>query len=264
MSRLSLQRYAAEIIAQTDLLRTAVEGAAHTTPVPTCPDWNLGRLLRHVGAAHRWADTIVGTRAAGPVPHDRLDDDAAYTDVAPGALGDWLAEGARTLADTLCDAGPGATVWTVAPGGTPVFWARRMTHETLVHRSDAALAVGAEFTVAEDVGLDALDEWMGFGTLPQVLEHARGGRELLGPGRTLRLHATDVRPEEADRLIDLTRAPITWTRAPGRAAVTASGALTDLVLALYRRPARGKAIDIIGDAPLFDLWLERTGAWLQE
>ncbi|MEU7042015.1 maleylpyruvate isomerase family mycothiol-dependent enzyme [Streptomyces varsoviensis] len=264
MSPLSLQRYAAEIIAQTDLLRAAVDGADPTAPVPTCPDWNLGRLLRHIGAAHRWADTIVSTRAAGPVPHDRLDDPAAYTDVAADDLGDWLTEGARALADTLCEAGPDAAVWTVAPGGTPVFWARRMTHETLVHRSDAALAAGAGFTVAEEVGLDALDEWMDFGTLPQVLELAQGERELLGPGRTLHLHATDVRAEEADRLIDLTRAPITWSRTPDRAAVTVRGPLTDLVLALYRRPARGNAIEIIGDASLFDLWLDRTGAWLQE
>ncbi|MEV0261768.1 maleylpyruvate isomerase family mycothiol-dependent enzyme [Streptomyces sp. NPDC050617] len=264
MSRLSLQRYAAEIIAQTDLLRSAVEGADHTAPVPTCPDWNLGRLLRHIGAAHRWADTIVATRATGPVPHDRLDDDTAYTDVAPGELDGWLAEGARSLAGSLCEAGPDAAVWTVAPGGTPVFWARRMTHETLVHRSDAALAAGAEFAVAEETALDALDEWMEFGTLPQVLEPGPGGRELLGPGRTLRLHATDARPGEADRLIDLTAAPVTFTRAPGRAAVTVRGPLTDLVLALYRRPARGKGVEIIGDAALFDLWLERTGAWLQE
>jgi hypothetical protein len=30
-----------------------VRGADPSTPVPTCPEWNLGDLIRHVGGTHR-------------------------------------------------------------------------------------------------------------------------------------------------------------------------------------------------------------------
>ena len=63
MSLLSFDRYCAEIAAQAELLTSAVQGADMTIPVPSCPDWNLGQLLRHLGGVHRWGATIVSTRA---------------------------------------------------------------------------------------------------------------------------------------------------------------------------------------------------------
>jgi len=50
---LSYQRYCDEIGTQTGLARAAVAGADLTTPVPSCPGWNVGQLLRHLGGAHR-------------------------------------------------------------------------------------------------------------------------------------------------------------------------------------------------------------------
>jgi len=67
--------------------------------------------------------------------------------------------------------------------------------ETLIHRADATLAVGAELTVDQEVALDALDEWMELGSLPMHFEVRPWMRELLGPGRTLHFHATDTAPE---------------------------------------------------------------------
>jgi hypothetical protein len=43
-------------------------------------------------------------------------------------------------------------------------------HETVIHRADTALALGAEFTVDEEVALDAFDEWMELDSLPQNFE----------------------------------------------------------------------------------------------
>jgi Mycothiol maleylpyruvate isomerase N-terminal domain len=65
-------------------------------------------------------------------------------------VGPWLVEGAARLADTLRGAGPDAKLWTPVPGGSTKFYARRFAHETVIHRADATLAVGAEFTV-EDI-----------------------------------------------------------------------------------------------------------------
>ncbi|WP_343034479.1 maleylpyruvate isomerase N-terminal domain-containing protein [Streptomyces sp. 769] len=167
MASMSYDRHCAEIVAQSALLRTRLDGADLSAPVPTCPGWTLAQLVRHLGGAHRWAETIIRTRAADPVPDDLVDDVSGHPDVDAATLGAWLTDGAEQLADALRAAGPDAPVWTVAPGGTPAFWARRMTHETVVHRADATFVAaqapggpaGADrpFAVVEDVAVDALD-----------------------------------------------------------------------------------------------------------
>lgn len=225
MAHLSFDRYCAEIVTQTDLLRSRIDGADLTAPVPSCPDWNLGQLLRHLGGAHRWVETIVRTRATQPPSDEQVRDISGYTD-DPAVLDTWLVEGATQLADTLSTAGPDADVWTPVPGGvpTPVFHARRMAHETVIRRADATLAVGADFIVDKEVAIDALDEWMELGSLPQIFEVHPEQRELLGPGRTLHFHSTDTAPEAAaEWLIDLTGDVIVWRRAHEKAAVAVRG-----------------------------------------
>jgi len=61
---LSYDRYCAEIIAQTDQLRSHIEGADLTVPVPSCPGWNLGQLLRRLGGGHRWVERPLGVLLA--------------------------------------------------------------------------------------------------------------------------------------------------------------------------------------------------------
>ncbi|MGY0057364.1 maleylpyruvate isomerase family mycothiol-dependent enzyme [Streptomyces sp. LZ34] len=260
MTLLSHDRQCAEIAAQTDLLQPIVKGADLTAPVPSCPGWNVGQLLRHLGGGQRWAAETVRTRAAGPLPDDDFRDLSPYAHEDPAVLGPWLTEGAELLADALRAAGPDAKVWTPVPGGTAAFFARRFTHETVVHRADATLALGAEFTVAEDVALDGLDEWMELGALPMHFEIHPRMRELLGPGRTLHLHATDTAPDTAaEWVVDLTGEVITWRRAHEKAAVAVRAPLTDLLLLVYRRrPAHGEGVEVLGDAQLLDFWLDRV------
>lgn len=263
----SLDAYCSEISSRTDELRAAVrcaEAGPAGTPVPTCPGWSLTQLARHVGGTHRWAARIVRTRATGPVPHDLVDDVFSAGPETPAALDAWLADGAAELTGALLDAGPDAPVWTVAPSGTARFWARRMTHETTLHTADAAFVTDAPFAVREDLARDALDEWMGFGSLSRVLEAAGpDAPPLTGPGRTLHLHATDVR--QAEWLVDLTGEPITWSHAHEKAAVAVRAPLTDLVLLLYgRRTPADPSVEVYGDAGLLTLWLERSGFWLRK
>jgi uncharacterized protein (TIGR03083 family) len=259
---LSHERYSAEITAQTELLAATVKGADLTVPVPSCPGWNVGQLLRHLGGAQRWAEEAVRTRPADPLPEDAFDfrDLAPYAEEDPAVVGPWLTEGAARLADALLAAGPGAELWTPVPGGTTDFYARRFTHETVMHRADATLALGAEYTLDQEVALDALDEWMALGALPMHFEIDPSTRELLAPGRTLHLHATDTAPEAAaEWVVDLTGNAIAWRRAHEKAAVAVSAPLTDLLLLVYRRrPVDAEGIEVIGDAGLLDFWLEKV------
>lgn len=257
---LSYDRYCAEIVHQADLLRSAVKGVDPAATVPSCPGWNLGQLIRHLNGAHRWVDTIVRTRAAEPVSDELVNDAPRLTGEDPAELDARLAEGAARLSEALRAAGPDTPVWTVAPGGTPVFWARRMTHETALHRADAVLAAGGTYALDEEIARDALDEWMGFHEVEEIAEDQPGAPALLGPGRTLHFHATDA---TAEWFVDLTgKAPV-WRHAHEKAAVAVRGTLTDLVLFLYGRPAVAGGVETLGDRRLLDIWLERTRFWLR-
>lgn len=286
MTELGYDRRRAELGTQTALLRSCVEGADLAAPVPTCPGWNLAQLLRHVGGAHHWAESVVRTRSTSPVPDDLVNDVAGYADAGADVLDAWVAEGAARLADALRDAGPTVPVWTPGPGGTPAFWARRMLFETVVHRADASWAVGTEFAVADEVALDGVAEWMGFGTVPEVIEPQPGLPPLLGPGRTLRFRGIGTAPgAAAEWLVDLTGDAVVVRRVdgtadegsdegsdegpdgspPSSATVSVRAPLADLLLLLYRRRSAADAsVEVHGDEGLLDLWLERAGFWLRE
>ncbi len=260
-----LDRYADRIIDQTAQLTSTIAGADATAPVPGCPGWTLAHLLRHVGGAHRWAETVVRTRATGPVPDEQVNLVTPEADDDVPALSAWLVEGAAQFADTLREAGPEARVWTVAPGGTPLFWARRMTYETVVHRFDATAAVGGTYTLAADVALDGLEEWLEFSTLPQAYASEAEMQALLGPGRTVHFHATDAPEGEGEWLIDLTGAPITVSHGHKKSTAAVRGPLTDLLLLLYlrRTPTPADGIEVLGDENLFSDWVRGAGAWLR-
>ncbi|MEH0844928.1 maleylpyruvate isomerase family mycothiol-dependent enzyme [Micromonospora sp. CPCC 205711] len=257
---MSYDRWCAEIVAQSDLLRSHLDGADLTTPVSTCPGWNVGQLVRHLGGGQRWAADIVRTRPTTPPSDAHFRDLSPYADEDPAVVGPWLVEGAAGLADVLTAAGPDAPVWTPLPAAGTPFWARRFAHETLMHRADAALALGVDFAVTPELAIDAIDEWMELGSLPQMFDFHPHRRELLGPGRTLHLHATDVPSEAgAEWLVDLTGDLLAWRRAHEKAAVAVRGPVAELLLLVYGRlPVDEAGVEVLGDAKLLDFWLERV------
>ena len=259
MTSLSFDRYCDEIVSQTERLTSHVRGADLTAPVLSCPGWNLGQLLRHVGGDHRWAEETVRTRATGPLPDGLVNDLTAYTHEDATVLVPWLTEGAARLAASLRAAGPEALAWNPsAERPAPVvFWARRMTYETVLHRADTAQTAGAEFDLADDLAVDALEEWLEYSTFPEAYEPRPDLPDLLGPDRTLHFDASGA----GSWLVDLTGPRPRWRRGPGPATVTAHGPVTDLLLFVYKRPA--PAVEAKGDTALLDLWRTRAGFWLE-
>ncbi|MEV7001543.1 maleylpyruvate isomerase family mycothiol-dependent enzyme [Streptomyces sp. NPDC093982] len=261
MTSLTFDRYCDAIVSQTERLTAHVRGADMTSPVLSCPGWNLGQLLRHVGGDHRWAEEIVRTRATGPIPDDGVNDVTPYTHEHEDFLLPWLTEGAAQLSATLRAAGPDAQAWNPSDDrSAPVaFWARRMTYETALHRADAALTVGAEYALDGDLAVDAVQEWLEFSTFPEAFEPGPDLPDLLGPDRGLHFDATDA----GEWLVDLTGKHPVWRPGPGDATATATarGPVTDLLLYFYRRPT--SAVETEGDTALLDLWRTRAGFWLE-
>ncbi|MEU5288436.1 maleylpyruvate isomerase family mycothiol-dependent enzyme [Streptomyces sp. NPDC020755] len=256
MIPLSHDRYCDEVLAQTDALRAVLTGADLTATVPTCPDWTLRELAVHVGGAHRWVGEIVRTRAAEDIPEDKVPGMEGPDGDDPAALDAWLAEGAAAAVAALREAGPDTEVWTWAWERRTAFWARRMTHETVVHRADAALAARAPYTVDADVAADTIEEWLRIVSFSQ-----EGGdpeaAELVGGGRSLHLHATDV--PGAEWLIEFGDDRFTWRHAHDRATVALRGPLTDLMLVFNRRlEPTNPRVEVLGDTALLDFWLDRS------
>ena len=132
--------------------------------VPTCPEWTLLDLARHLGGVHRrWAAIV----SAGPAdaPPDKSDSQVAGT--APQqreALLAWSAASTQQLLDALREAGPDRGCWTwwgesQSPQTTGAV-ARHQVQEVTVHTYDAQNTVGAPEPLPDEAALDGVDEFM--------------------------------------------------------------------------------------------------------
>lgn len=253
MATLPAKLYYAEIEASTAALAAVVDSADPGLPVPACPGWTLRQLATHVGRAQRWAGQIVSARSADfiefrAVPDGRLPEDRA-------ARGRWLTAGAARLVSALGEAGDDL-VWafgSMLPAG---FWARRMSHESMVHCADAQLAAGDEVAMTAELAADAIDEWLRVMSGPS-LGQADRREAVLAPGRTLHVHATDPGLGGAGEwLVTHSGEGIRVTGGHGSGDVALSGPAADLLLVLLgRKPATGEPVRVFGDHDLLDAWL---------
>ncbi|MGC2656236.1 MAG: maleylpyruvate isomerase family mycothiol-dependent enzyme [Mycobacterium sp.] len=247
--------FAAAFLEQNRAFGDVIGSADPSAPVPTCPGWNLDKLIRHVGRGDRWAAQIIGDRLdhyldprsvdGGKPPPDRKD-----------AIS-WLHGGAQRLIDAVELTGPETPVWTFLGLRPANWWVRRRLHETAVHRADAELAVGHDFTLAAEIAADAISEW-----LERVaIQGGRDGQALpLDDGNTLHLHATDSGLDiNGEWTIALCDDKVTWSHEHGKGTVALRGSAVDLLLAVLRRkPIADTAITLFGDETVWHHWLDRT------
>ncbi len=224
-------------------LAAALRSGDVATPVPSCPGWTIGRLVKHTGTAQRWADTIVERRSTEPVEAKTIDL-ALSPDAQADArrLAGWFEDGAAHLAATLAAVDPDAAVWSWAGHNTAGFWSRRMAQETAVHRWDGQAARGMPHDIDGDLAVDGIDERFDNLTATQQ----RSGVAITGDGETVHLHCTD-RPGEW--LIRLGPDGPQITREHAKGDVAARGAASDVLLLVYGRvpPER---LEVFGDVAL--------------
>jgi uncharacterized protein (TIGR03083 family) len=251
----TVEQYCAEIAASTAVLAGLAGRPDLSTPVPTCPDWTLRELTIHVGRAHRWAAEIVGTRSAEFVPFRSVPDGKF-----PGEPADreaWLLAGAGRVVDAVREAASDP-VWTFSGLQPASFWARRMAHETAMHRADAQLAVGSRPSFGAPMAADAIDE-----SLVYMSSLAGPGQDpraaALPAGGSLHVHATDPELAGGEWTVRNEPAGVTVERAHGKGDAALRGPAGDLLLVLTRRLPPGEAsVEVHGDAAILAGWLAGT------
>ncbi len=233
-----------------ELLAVAVDATDPGAAVPTCPEWTMRDLVRHLGGVHRWA--------TGYVAEGRTEvwgvglDDVVGTWPEDAALADWLRQGCAVLADALAAAPDDLRCWTFLPAPSPrAMWARRQAHETAIHRVDAQLTARTALgPFGPAFAADGVDELL----------------TCFVPRRSTKL-AADV---PASFAVQCTDADAAWVVSIGPRGVTTSagpvpvgsaadcsvrGTAADLYLALWNRAGpEGLAVD--GDGDVLGLFLD--------
>ncbi|MGE5226546.1 MAG: maleylpyruvate isomerase family mycothiol-dependent enzyme [Planctomycetaceae bacterium] len=142
--------FVAHVRLDGDRLATVADGKLDA-PVPSCPGWTVRDLATHVAQVyeHKIACTDLGVAPDPWPPAWPADRDPIV----------WFGDAHRRLLamfDTHDATDPSATWWPTDQ--TVGFWARRMAHETAIHRVDAELAAEAETPVDPALALDGIDE----------------------------------------------------------------------------------------------------------
>jgi uncharacterized protein (TIGR03083 family) len=231
-----------------ELIRGTGTGAA---PVPTCPGWTVADLIRHTGLIHRWAERIIRTRATGRLDQSEIDaDPPEYV----SRYAQWLIAGAAELSRTLQAAGPDAACWAWGPGQHARWWARRMVHETIMHRCDLVLATGHDPALDAETSADGIDELLT--NLPYGRRTKVSMAALPADGQTLHLHATD---SDGEWMITLAPGGMSWERGHGKGDVAVRAPVADLLLLAYGRvdPADPR-LQLFGNRDLLTTWLAKT------
>jgi len=251
---LSHDRLAEALVAEAEEFGMAIEGAAPDARVPSCPEWTLRDLTCHVGLAYHKSAAIIASRPTGYVPFE-----AVTVDDPPGfdGLGGWLVDGAERLVETVADIGPETLTSTWTPDRRAGFWTRRLTHETVVPRADAALATGAPYDVDADLAADGISEGLDLVAVFSRIEHPAMDRtSLRGSGETLLFRATGP---DLGWLARRTPSGVEVSQSRGDADVVVEGRVADLLLVLTGRiAADDPRVTISGDAGLFRHWRENT------
>ncbi|GAA3191384.1 maleylpyruvate isomerase family mycothiol-dependent enzyme [Nonomuraea roseoviolacea] len=236
--------------------RAAVAAAPSLdAPVPSCPEWTLFDLVKHLGGGDRFWAAIVGAGPADAPPAEAAAARAALeVPREREALLDWLAASTQLLLSALREAGPDAGCWAwwsaLQTPRTSGGVARHRVQESAVHTYDAQLAAGAPQPLPVEVALDGVEEFLftcvatasAWPHKPTTFDfHAAEGRSwrltVDGDGaRSTRVPAPTAASGED----------------PDAAGASVHGTASELVLYLYDRIQAG-SLHVDGDAGLLDL-----------
>jgi len=233
----------AVLLREGELTATAASRAGLNPAVPSCPGWTVGDVVGHLGGVYRWATTILVEERQVAMA---LEERAALREVWPAGdlLLPWFRDVCRSAVGALQSADPHLDCWTFLPADSPrAFWARRLAHETGVHRADVEAAVGAVSPFPVPVALDGIEEMLfGFAARKRSLP--------VDSPRELRLCPTDA---EVGWRVSLAPDGVHVSRERGDGDCRVTGTASSLFLLLWNRPMPTE-VEVSGDHLVIDLW----------
>ena len=146
--------YMAHIETDAARLAEAIRSADESDDVPSCPDWSVRDLAIHTGMVHRHKmETVRGRYVEAPPPWKDAPDEPVDD------LAQWLEDGVAEMLEVFRDADLSLPIYTWCMHDHPAaWWVRRMAHETLIHRVDGELAVGAVSPLDPELCVDGVKE----------------------------------------------------------------------------------------------------------
>ena len=228
------------------LVAVSNDAASLDTPLATCPGWNVGKLVNHLGVIYSRVALTVSTRRTEAPSRSELP-------TAPDGharLG-WFAAQRTAVLAALESAADDTPVWnwTTQSPGPASFWSRRLAHETLIHRVDIELAQGFEPAHGyPEVATDTVTEFF-------ELFYPRFVSEIVAAGfdDSMHLHATDV--PGAEWTLNLRAEGLPVTRGHVKAGVSIRGSAFELACWTWGRLPTDR-LEILGDRQIADRFRE--------
>jgi uncharacterized protein (TIGR03083 family) len=178
-----------QIRAHAEALRADAVEAGPQAPVPTCPRWDVHRLIDHLGKVYAMAADVLAAGAAQGPPKRRTPPEDWHE------LLTWWDDQRDRLLRQLTEVSPDAPAWVFPGVGTPTagFWSRRQAHETAIHRLDAqhALVASTAPTAVPTLVFDSEFAADGIDEVLTVLLLRRDWSESTASGTAL-CHAADA------------------------------------------------------------------------
>lgn len=149
----------AELRHQAEAFRAAVTSADPNTTVPTCPEWTVLKLLRHLGRVYHMTSMSLAL-----LPGSKLPRVPAAPEDFGGALAWWDDQLERMLTQ-MSTMDPDQPSRSFTGDVTVGWWIRRQAHETAIHHLDAQYARAEtgpdhvqELLFTPDLAADGVDE----------------------------------------------------------------------------------------------------------
>jgi uncharacterized protein (TIGR03083 family) len=216
--------------------------------IPWSDRWTVATVARHVAATHHVVADIVRGR---PDADFGLFSDLQTPPKDSPEFVDWSRSGTASLLEQLSSVPADDECWSwFEPGRRVGWWARRMAHEAVVHRSDTDAAQGRELSVASDVAADGIDEF-----LDVFVAAARTAHDAPA-GPTVSFECSD---RNERWWLDLSnRGQRIVSREPIDASVRICGTAEQLLLIVWGRVPASEAagVEISGDVGELDRWSE--------
>jgi uncharacterized protein (TIGR03083 family) len=218
------------LAAEGAALLAAVQQGPLDAPIAACPGWTVLDVARHIGTTWRWATQVVGERRQTP---GEFEPEPEY--LAGHEAVSWLEGGLVPLLNALRSCPPDEPVWGFGlKPRTAAFWSRRQAMETVIHRVDAELAIGALAPVEPEVASDGIGEFVDV-LLPR--QYYRKEK----PAGQLVVTVTDTGDVYAHG-------------DPVSGVATLSGPAEALLLQLWER-GTSNAVKAVGDARILSGWM---------